>query len=264
MSSEVVLTVGRADAEGVSDVSPHRAELAPAYNRYVRCAPDPVHRDDREDQQMLLYPLFYTAFLIDDLIADNDDYGAEQVVVSSASAKTAIGVAHLAHARGLPAVGLTSPRNRAFVEGLGVYDTVLTYEEVAELPAVGSVFVDIAGNRDVVHAVHTRLGDRLAHSLVVGGAHWDHATEVAPDAELPGPAPVFFFAPAQIAKRTQDWGRAGIQERVAEAWDVFAAWTDGWLVVRHASGPGAVDGVYHELLGGRIDPREGHIATLSG
>lgn len=262
MSSEVVLRPGRADAASISDTAPHRAGLAGAYNRYVRCAADPVYRPEREDQQMLLFPLFYTAFLIDDLIADREDFGADQVVLSSASSKTAIGVAFLAHRRGLPTVGLTSAGNAAFVESLGVYDTVLTYDALDALPELRTAYVDIAGNRDIVHAVHTRLGERIGHSMIVGGAHHDHETQVAPDAPLPGPAPEFFFAPAQVAKRTEDWGREGIAERVGEAWAAFSAWTDGWLRVSHARGADGVGAVYQDLLAGRIDPRAGHIATL--
>ena len=47
---------------------------------------------------MLLRPLFMTAFLLDDLIADNDCFGARTVVLSSASSKTALSLAFLLHA----------------------------------------------------------------------------------------------------------------------------------------------------------------------
>ena len=105
MAAELVITPGRSDATGVSDVAPHRAEMAGAYSRYVRCAADPLYRADLEFQHMLLYPLFFTSFLIDDFLLDNNGFGAEQIVVSSASSKTAIGVAHLAKQRGAPVVG---------------------------------------------------------------------------------------------------------------------------------------------------------------
>ncbi len=262
MSSEIVLAAGRSDEQGISDVSPHRAELPGTYNRYMRCLADPSYRRDREAQQMLLSPLFFTAFMIDDLIADNDDYGADRVIVSSASSKTAIGVAYMAHRRGLPVVGLTSEANAEFVRGLGIHDSILTYDEIDSLAEADSVYVDIAGNRDVVHRVHSRLNDGLKHSLTVGVSHWDHETEVAADAELPGPAPTFFFAPAQIAKRTQDWGAGGVQERVGEAWIAFSDWTDGWLTLQHSTGPEAVTDTYRQLLAGGVDPRTGFVATL--
>lgn len=261
MGSELVILAGRADERGISDLAEHRSAMAAAYNRYVRCATDPVYRPDREAEQMLLFPLFFTSFVIDDLLVDNDDFGAEQVVVSSSSSKTSLGVAFLAHQRGRRVVGLTSPGNVAFVEGLGIVDQVVTYDDVAAIAEVPSVFVDVAGNRDVLHAVHTHLGEHLRSSLTVGGTHWDHQTEVDTSG-LPGPEPVFFFAPAQIAKRTKDWGRDGLDARVGEAWDRYLAWVDGWIEFRAARGPDAVTEVYRELLAGHVDPRVGHICTL--
>ncbi|MSZ15184.1 MAG: DUF2855 family protein, partial [Actinobacteria bacterium] len=91
MSSETIITPGKVDERGVSDVAPHRVGLAGAYNRYQRCSTDPVYDAHREPQQMVLYPLFFTSFVIDDFLLDNEDFGATQAVVSSASSKTAIG-----------------------------------------------------------------------------------------------------------------------------------------------------------------------------
>ena len=262
MATELVVVPGRADERSILDTAPHRAAMASAYNRYQRCAADPLHRADREDEQMLLYPLFFTSFVIDDFLADNGDFGAEQVVISSASSKTSLGVAFLAHQRGVRVVGLTSPGNVEFVEGLGVVDEIVTYDRAASVAAVPSVFVDVAGNADVRHAVHSRLGDLLGHSMAVGGTHWDHEAEAAPEG-LPGPEPTFFFAPTQIAKRTHEWGADEVDHCVGEAWDRYLAWVDGWIDLQHASGAEAVTAVYAELLAGRVDPRVGHICTLT-
>lgn len=261
MGSHLVLTPGRADERGVSDTAPHRAGLAAAYNRYVRCAADPSYRADREDHQMLLYPLFFTSFLVDDFLLDHDDFGAEQVIVSSASSKTALGVAYLAHQRGQRVVGLTSPGNAALVEELGVVDEVRAYDEVETIAPVPSVFVDVAGNADVRRGVHTWLGDLLGHSMAVGGTHWDHQATSATEA-LPGPPPAFFFAPGQIAKRSKEWGRALLETRVANAWARYADWADGWVDFDHAEGADAVTAAYLRLLAGRADPRHGQICSL--
>lgn len=261
MASELIVEPGRSDAHGFFDIASHRAPMAGTYNRYVRCATDPVYRSDREVQQMLLYPLFFTSFLIDDLLADNRDFEANQLIVSSASSKTAIGVAYLAHRRDARVVGLTSARNHAFVDGLGVYDQVLDYEHVARVDAEPGAYVDIAGDRDVLHAVHTGSGDLLRYSMTVGATHWDHEPEV--HADLPGPAPAFFFAPAQITKRNEDWGPEELARRMAAAWTDYSTWTDGWLEPRSASGATEVVSAYRELLHGSADPRTGFVCSLS-
>ena len=262
MATELVITAGAGNDQAVVDTAPHRATMAKAYSRYARCASDPLYRADREREQLLLYPLFMTSFLIDDLLADAGDFGAEQIVVSSASSKTAIGVAHCGRRRGARTVGLTSAANIGFVTDLGVYDEVRGYDEIDALAPVPSVFVDIAGNADVRLAVHRHLDQALRHSMTVGNTHWDHETEVGAE-PLPGPTPAFFFAPGQIAKRNEDWGRGELDRRIAEAWHDYAAWAGAWIEFREVRGADAVIAVYRELLAGRPDPRAGFICTLA-
>ena len=262
MSTELVITVGNADAARVVDVSPHRAEMAGAYNGYLRCAADPAYRPGGEDVHMLLYPLFFTSFVIDDFLADNDDFGASTAVITSASAKTAVGAAFLLHGRGVRTIGLTSAANVAFCRSLGTYDEVRTYDEVDALEVAPSVLVDVSGNQDVVSAVHRRLDGVLAHSMVVGDTHWDHEATAAA-ADRPGPAPAFLFAPAQIAKRSGDWGAEVLAARMAEAWTAFAAWAEGWLTVEHLAGPDAVIEVFRTYLAGRVIPSVGTVCTMA-
>ncbi len=260
MGDELVVTPGRADQRGFVDLAEHRQPMAGAYNRYTRTTADHMYDAAREGQQMVLGPLFFTSFMLDDLIAD-DGSGASTVVFSSASSKTAIGTAFLASQRaGVRVVGLTSSSNRAFVEELGCYDTVATYDDIASLPVDDAVYVDLAGNRDVQAAAHRQYGDRLAASLTVGGTHWDHGA--GGGEPLVGPEPQFFFAPTQIAKRASDWGQAELDRRVGEAWRRFVEWTDGWLELRSSVGAEAVEATYHELLEGRSDPRVGHVCSL--
>ena len=262
MSTELVILAGRADGTTVSDVSPHRAGLAGPYNSLRRCAADPAWRPDREELQMLLFPLFSTSYLIDDFLVDQDDLGASQVVVTSASAKTSIGLAHRLHARGHRVVGLTSAGNADFCRSLGIYDEMLAYDDTDRIADLPSVLVDVSGNQDVVRAVHTRLGDTLACSLIVGDTHWDHQAAAAADG-LPGPSPTFFFAPSQVTKRTGDWGAEVLGRRLADAWNHYADWVSEWLTLEHAAGPEAVIEVFRTYLSGRVDPRVGTICTLA-
>jgi NADPH:quinone reductase-like Zn-dependent oxidoreductase len=260
-STHLVVTPGRVDPRGFVDTAPHRASLPGAYNGYRRVDTDTAEDPAYEYHRMVLWPLFFTSFLIDDFLNDNAFFSAEAVVVSSASSKTAIGTAFLLHHRpAIEVIGLTSERNVAFVEGLGVYDRVVPYDDIDELGKERAAFVDIAGNADVRAAVHHVYGDRLAHSMLVGATHWDLPR--APVAELPGPAPSFFFAPDQIGKRTKEWGRAGLDDRATDAWRHFAEFSDGWIEIRHGSGPDAVQSAYLELVEGRSDPAVGYVLSL--
>ncbi|HEX4188135.1 MAG TPA: DUF2855 family protein [Solirubrobacteraceae bacterium] len=260
-SSELVLDAARVDARGFIDASPHRARLPPTYNSYARASADPIYDERHEDEQMLLRPLFFTSYLIDDFLDECELFGAGTVVLSSASSKTASALAFLLSRRdGAEVVGLTSARSVGFVEGLGVYDHVVPYEQIGELPSDRAVYVDMAGDASVRDAVHGHYREQLAHSAVVGATHHDRMGEL-PEA-LSGPRPMFFFAPDRASKRAADWGREGLEQRLADAWRPYLEWTGTWLEVLHGEGPEAVEAAYLELLDGRTDPAKAHILSL--
>lgn len=261
MATELVVTPGRIDERGFTDVAEHRSEMASAYNRYVFTAADPMHDPQYESHQMVLSPLFFTSFVIDDLLGDADLFGAEHIIVSSASSKTSIGTAFLLARRGVKVIGLTSPSNVEFVTSLGCYDSVVTYDAIASLPDGTAVFVDMAGAAGVTAAVHQRYGDDLAYSMIVGGTHWDAEAATAGE-RLPGPSRQFFFAPTQIAKRSKDWGREGLDTRIGEAWRAYRTFADTWIEFVDVHGPSAVEDVYLELVSARIDPRHGNVCSM--
>jgi hypothetical protein len=94
----------------------------------------------------------------------------------------------------------------------------------------------------------------------VGVTHWEELG--SGDGELPGPTPAFFFAPDRVVKRAEDWGRAGLEERVATVWHPFCEWMSGWLQVSRDSGFDAVRSSYLETLEGRIDPAGARVLSL--
>lgn len=260
-SSELVVEPARIDARGFTDASPHRAGLPAAYNGYARVEADPIYDAGTEALQMLLRPLFFTSFLIDDFLGDASLFGAGTVVLSSASSKTAGGLAFLLSRRdGVEVVGLTSARRAAFTESLGVYGSVVTYEEIESLADTPAVYVDMAGDAQVRSAVHGHFGDALRHSAVVGATHHDRMGAV-PDS-LPGPPPTFFFAPDRVAKRTTEWGREGFEQRVTEAWRPYVEWCRGWLEVIAGEGSEPLQRAYVDLLDGNIDPAKAHVLSL--
>ena len=261
MSTHLALEPDAITPAGFTDASAHRAALPGVYNQYRQVAADPGYDPRLEDRQALLQPLFMTGFLLADFLDDEKFFGARRVLLASASSKTAVSLAFvLSRAGACEVIGLTSRRNAAFVEKLGCYDRVVPYEEIASLPAEDpAVFVDMAGDGRVVHAVHHHFGDRLKHSCVVGMTHWESGARAS---ELPGPRPAFFFAPTRIEKRTHDWGGRALQEKMAESWRAFVTATERWLEVDQGRGRAAVERVYRDTLEGRARPDRGYILSL--
>ncbi len=271
MASHAVLQPGRSSAAGFADLAPHRAGLHALYNQYNRCNADPFYTVDSEDLQALLRPLYLTAWLIDDFLADNAWFGAARdptrpalMLLSSASSKTACATAaRLAQRAGIEVVGLTSPANQAFCESLGVYHRVIAYDDLALLPADSPcIYVDFAGNSTLRLAIHRRFA-ALAHSCAIGGTHVD---KLGSARDLPGPKATLFFAPAQAKKRSADWGAAAFGRQLVQDWHAFRARvTDPsapWVLVQHHHGPDAVQQAYASVLAGAGNPRLGHMLSL--
>lgn len=260
-SSHLLVTPVSVSEAGFVDGSSHREALPSAYHRYLASGADSFYKVDTEAIQMLLRPLFFTSFLIDDQLDDESLTGRGPILISSASSKTALAAAFLLARRdGVELVGLTSPRSVEFVEALGVYDRTVPYDAIDSLERGPATYVDIAGDGDVRQAVHSHYGDELIHSMAVGVTHWeDFGTDAG---ELPGPQPKFFFAPDRVTKRAQDWGRAGLETRVADAWHPFCEWTAAWLEPIPGNGFEAVRDAYIDVLEGRVDPKHAHVLTL--
>ncbi len=247
-------------ADGIRDDGTHRAAHASVYRTYLDTRRDPMYDPDAEERHALLRGLFLTGFLADEFLADSDYFGAESVVVLSASAKTAIGFAQRAAPRGLGAVvGVTAPANEEFVRSLGWYDEVVTYDALESLTASGTaVAVDMSGNAAALAAVHEHFGDRLAYSMIIGKSHHD-----APAAEITaGPAPSFFFAPSEVGRRQEQWGREEFRRRSTDALRAFVDESERWLTVERSNGPEAAAATYRAVFDGVVPPSIGRIVSL--
>ena len=270
MASHALLQPVKLSEASFSDGALHRAALHPVYNQYQRCSADAFYTSSSEPQQALLRPLYLTAWLIDDFLADNQYFGSTAdgqrsvMLLSSASSKTAYATAALLAQRPeVEVVGLTSAANLAFCQSLGCYSRVLRYEQLDNLPAeTPCVYVDFAGNGALRQAVHTRFG-RLAYSCSIGGTH---VTQLAGARDLPGPKATLFFAPAQVKKRSADWGPAGLNQRLVASWRDFLAAINAsappWLAVHEHQGAEAVAAAYALVLGGQGHARQGHMLSL--
>lgn len=217
----------------------------------------PDYRSEHHDYWPVFRPLFLTGWLIADQFEDDGDYGAEQVLVASASSKTAIGFAHtMKQRKSAPQmVGLTSKANVVALAEMGIYDYVVPYDEVDLLdPEMPSALVDMAGSGAVARAVHGHFGNALAKSIIVGKSHWDAAPELG---ALPGPERKGFFAPARIQKRIADWGGRGFGERLAAAWIAFMSIAPRIASIDKRAGSDGALAAYREVLGGKADPKKG-------
>ncbi len=267
MGTHLVVEPAKVNELSFIDGADHRKHLSMIYNQYVRSANDPIYRKETEALQMLLRPLFTTSFLLDDFYEDNSFFGADSVILTSASSKTALGMAFLLHrnrtqrSSNYEIVGLTSPSNLDFVKNLGCYDHVVTYDQIDMLDnSKNASSVDFAGNGKVLGNIHNHFADNLKYSCLVGASHWEDRGGLPRD--IKGPAPILFFAPSQAEKRLKEWGGAGLQQRLGIVWNEFTAFVDGWINVTTETGSEGMEKGYREVLSGKSTPDKGIIISL--
>jgi hypothetical protein len=259
MSPELTVRPERISGRAFTDTTPHRAELPAVYNQYSLMSEANGFDPAFDNHYMLYRPLFTTSFVLDDYLADNDFFGARSVILGSASSKTAFGLAFMLRRRtGVTVVGLTSPLNAAFVNGLDLYDEVLTYDAIESLPREPSVYVDMAGNRDVLARLHHHLADDVMASCGVGATHWE-AREGEDPRSLPGARPTMFFAPSQIMKRNDELGPAVYQGQIAEATRSFLSEVDQWVTIEEHPFS-EIEAVYRTVLAGP-PPDRGYVVV---
>lgn len=250
------LVQAQSSSNGFTDVAPWRAKHASTYKNFTR-----ADANEQDDRNAIFRGLFTTSFLLEDYLRENNFFGAQQIIVTSASSKTSIAFANcLQRFSDVKVIGLTSARNLPFVNDVGEYDEIIDYQNLDALNTqVQAVVVDMAGNAQIISDVHTRLKTKVMYSCSVGVTHWD-ATRA--NINIPEPRPEFFFAPSQLSKRSKEWGREELNRRIDDSLAVFIDGTEKLLTIQHAHGATEVAEVYSTLVTGQIDPRLGNIVSF--
>ncbi len=259
MASHLDVVPGRISAGGFSDTSEHRQPMSPVYNGYKRLAADPEHDPQREAERMIFGPLFLTGFLIENFLRGEGWFGASQVMFTSASSKTAMGLASVARQTSpqVKRVGLTSKGNVGFVEASGLYDEVVAYDDLDRLDVVRSVSVDFAGNADLLARIHRHFDAALAHSVLVGATHIEARSVFGKNEAMPGPKPALFFAPDHAVAFFKAHGAEEGGKLLAAAWREFLKASDGSVTIERHHGLKAARDVFTAMVAGQIDPAKG-------
>ena len=246
------------------DGKEHRKELPPVYNNYVRLNGEENYDSSMDNVRALLFPLHITAFCLCDALEEQAYEGASQVIIISASSKTGIGLAQgLADNADSPKiVGLTSRNNTNFLEGLGCYDEVISYDQLEKINNQDlSVMVDMSGNQEILSSIQDSLGNNMVKCLTVGMTHWNKGGTVEDalaEAELQDRTE-FFFAPSHIQKRNSDWGVEGYNKRTSIFMSKRAEQSREWMQIKEISGLDKFIQTYQEIVNGDIKPNEGII-----
>jgi hypothetical protein len=252
MATRVTLRPDRVGRSTFSEGSPSRKGLSSVYNVYSWAEPSP-----HEDEFLVLSPSFWLSFTLDDYLARNTSAGLT-VVVTSASSKAAIGLAHLLARRGVPVAGLTSPARVAFTRSLSLYGQVLPYDQAESLPTGAATIVDLTSDATLRDRLDRHLR-RRPDIIIAGGTHGE-AAALAMDS--PGERTAVFSAPQAISDLAHEWGWALLDQRFRAALGSFATHAASWLSIRRHRGLEDAAAVYQRVLTNAGSPDEADLIDI--
>ena len=117
----------------------------------------------------------------------------------------------------------------------------------------------MSGNGKVLSALHAILGDNMKFTSNVGITHYAD-NDMGPN--FIRERSEFFFAPAHIQKRSQDWGPGEFEKRALAFWHKAAIRSRDWLTISEYNGMIDLSTVYQELLAGRVPPDKGVVVSF--
>ncbi|MEO1257417.1 MAG: DUF2855 family protein [Bacteroidota bacterium] len=262
MSDYLIVTPGNIKPHGFADISEHRSHLAPIYNFYTSTSKMPGFQKEKEDYLPIIRPLFATAFLIYYFLKDNDFFNTENIVLTSASSKTALGLAYMLNANkkedGKKIIGLTSSRNIDFVKSNNYYDDVISYEDaIGSVSDENTVIIDFAGNAGLLNGFYQKLNDALKHVALIGLTDWsaDKNFNQIPVAQ-------FFFAPTHIQNKYKEWGAEKTNLLLGQHMMGFISDMEKHLEISLINDQKSLQELFGNMLKGDIDPSKGYIVSL--
>ena len=269
-STDLVVTPSKLNPLSFTDAAAHRAPLPGFYNVYHFIENDGAYDAAFEDAQMLVRPLYATGWLIDDCLMEREA-PPSHVIVSSASAKTALAYASAAKKRvGLTLTGLTSAGNKAFTEATGLYDHTVTYDDMSACLDKGpAVHVDIRGNPAMRGPLAEALGGKLTTHLQVGATDWDAPrgadlpTQSSPQVANSGSiANEVFFAPGHAEVCATRLGPKQMATALNTDMRAFYPIMTDLLSIQHIDARGGLVSAWQDTLAGRISPDHGLIVKF--
>lgn len=261
-AENLVMTPTRVSDRHFIEGAAHRAELPPAYNMVRRIKTDHNTDSNIDNQRMLLEVLYITGFCLHDLLQDNNWYGAEQVIVISASSKTSIGLAYALDAdpTSPDSIGLTSTRNLTTVTSLGIYDQAISYDKLKTIDAnKATVIIDMSANTELLGHLHTHLGKNMHKTINVGLTHWNQPRS---NQGIIKERSEQFFAPSYITKLISEWGFAEYEKKSTAFFKTAAKRSREWLQVREVSGVQGLANVYPQICEGTLPADTGVIVVM--
>lgn len=210
---------------------------------------------------------------MEDSLNETNYRGLKNILISSASSKTAFLVAYRTllrreapgSNRKVKLVGLTSRSNLQFTRRLGLYDQVFAYDQVASISKVAKVdnclYIDVSGNQSLNESIARNITPKVTIQLGMTSVEGGNVGSVS-GAKGNTDKWEFFFMPEWLAVRVKQVGPKSLKEMQKVAWDQLMEDGPSWVKIETYSGEREVLEAYLKTLKGGASPDEGQMFTL--
>eukprot|EP01117_Protostelium_nocturnum_P013563 TRINITY_DN5070_c0_g1_i2.p1 TRINITY_DN5070_c0_g1~~TRINITY_DN5070_c0_g1_i2.p1 ORF type:complete len:333 (-),score=124.09 TRINITY_DN5070_c0_g1_i2:39-1037(-) len=266
MTRYLNLSIASANNTNVFVSRPHLPKDYLPYNTLTRCSSDSMWKLQDEDATALWRPLFWTSFFMEDWLSTESYKGADVVLISSASSKTAFGLAYSILKKnevGEPKkkiVGLTSSKNVEFTKNLKLYDQVFSYDELSKLDSKSGkwIYVDVAGNNQLNENIFQTF-EKNKNPLVCGiGLGLTNSEQ---ESNVKKRSMEFFFLPTWLAKRRLQLAPGEITRIQEKAWAHLMKDSKGWLRMQTTWKKDLVE-KFQITASGKLGPEVGQTFSL--
>lgn len=238
---------------------------------------------------MLYRPLFWTSYWFEDwLWSSSYRGGASTILISSASSKTAFCLAYLIGKRntGTRVLGITSSKNLAFTQGLGLYDDVLEYKSFTASPVFHGdrdekwIYVDVAGSADLNRRIFDHFASPYSSTLAAvitlgltnlspsnsSSVQWSESTFSSTPSTVPTsafwPKEEQFFMPEWLDVRRKQLSLTELFTTQQKAWKELISDCQNWVEIERVYGADAVQKSYTKIANEGVAANKGLIWSL--
>ncbi|NER16447.1 DUF2855 family protein [Spongiivirga citrea] len=245
---------------GFVDGTTHRKPLPPIYNFYAK-KPESFS-DVQKGYYSIIKPLFTTAFLNYGFLEEENFFDADQILLTSASSKTALGIAYMLflnkEKHGKKIIGLTSAKNKQFLQETGFYDQVISYDDIPDIPDLKTTMVDLGGNIELLLRISDQLKTSLKFTSLIGLADWKSAGDMK---KVPNSK--FFFAPDYATKLFTKIGPDKANQLINDAQEKFTELAQNWMHLEFVNFEAGIKKLYLDILQGKVDPSKGYVVLVN-
>ena len=263
-----------------------RPEAFVAYNTLSKIDTDSPMRYGSEysDYALACSPGIVTGHGLYFRMVTTNCYGADTVVVTSASSKVALAMALYMKNdpdnkfQNTKIVGYTSPSNMEFCQKAGVYDEVLSYDKMLPSSEKKYIMIDIAGRGDIYANNDKQAGVDIVKLLVVGNSsntddkkgtvatfsYYAIVKMICAMTGLPSflhswmhPTQEFFLIWEDVAAMKKLYGDEKFKKISKEKCLLFCQTAkEKWMSIREAKTEEEIEKAFTDILDGSVPPTE--------